>query len=110
MHFHCFSGDNILANNILRKFPNAKLGITGLIKYNSSKNLREVVKNFPLETFLCETDSPYFPPNSNDNISLPYNVFDVAVEIARIKNIEVQYVLQSNLDNSKIMYKRFFDE
>ena len=52
LHFHCFNDNYSLARNIISKFPMAKLGVTGLINYNSSKSLREVVKKMPLKHLL----------------------------------------------------------
>lgn len=58
--FHSFCGD---ANDLkeLLKFENFYIGINGIITYKNS-NLREVMKDCPLEKIVLETDSPYLSP------------------------------------------------
>lgn len=57
---HCFSGDLAFARQCLEQ--GLHLSIPGTITYPSNEQLREVVRNVPLERLLLETDSPYLSP------------------------------------------------
>lgn len=59
--FHCFSGNDYEADELLRFHPNFMLGIGGVLTFKKSK-LPETVKNIPLERIVLETDSPYMAP------------------------------------------------
>ena len=58
--FHSFSGD---ANDLkeLLKFQNFYIGINGIVTFKNS-NLRNVLKDCPLNKIVLETDSPYLSP------------------------------------------------
>lgn len=57
---HCFSGDLPFAHQCLEQ--GLYLSIPGTITYPSNEQLREVVRNVPLERLLLETDCPYLSP------------------------------------------------
>lgn len=59
--FHCFSGNDHEAGELLRFHQNFMLGIGGVLTFKKSK-LPETVKNIPLERIVLETDSPYMAP------------------------------------------------
>ncbi|MFA4942234.1 MAG: TatD family hydrolase [Patescibacteria group bacterium] len=70
---HCFSGDQKLAEEYQKL--NLMISFTGLITFN--KNWDEVIKNFPLEKIMIETDAPYMSPNPlrgkrNEPINVKY--------------------------------------
>lgn len=57
---HCFSGDLAFARQCLEQ--GLYLSIPGTVTYPSNEQLREVVRNVPLERLLLETDCPYLSP------------------------------------------------
>lgn len=57
---HCFSGDLAFARQCLDL--GLYLSIPGTVTYPSNEQLREVVRNVPLERLLLETDCPYLSP------------------------------------------------
>lgn len=57
---HCFSGDLDFARQCIDQ--GLHLSIPGTITYPSNEQLREVVRNVPLERLLLETDCPYLSP------------------------------------------------
>jgi TatD DNase family protein len=57
---HCFSGTDYLAKSCLDL--GAYLSISGIITFKKSEELRQTVKNIPLNRLLVETDSPYLAP------------------------------------------------
>lgn len=57
--FHCFSGTEKEAQEIIEL--GFMLGIGGVLTFKNS-NLREIIKDIPLEHLILETDSPYLSP------------------------------------------------
>jgi TatD DNase family protein len=88
---HSFSGNLDEATELVtHKF---KLGISGPITYNNSKDLQEVVGSLPLKAFLVETDAPYLSPHPyRGKRNEPTNVRIVAEKIAEIKGLTVEQV------------------
>ena len=67
----------------------------------NSKKLKEVVKNVPLESLMLETDSPYLTPEPyRGKKNEPYNIIYVAKEIAALKEISVEKVLDVTSNTS----------
>ncbi len=101
---HCFSYGVEMAREYLNM--GFYLGIGGVITFKNAKKLKEVVEYAPLEQIVLETDCPYLAPEPyrgkrNSSLYLPY----VAKEIARIKNIDYDEVIEVTLKNAKNMYK-----
>ena len=57
---HCFSGDWEVARRVLDL--GFHLGVTGIVTFPKSDDLREVVKKAPLDRLLVETDCPFLAP------------------------------------------------
>lgn len=58
--FHCFSGDEAQAQQIL-SFPGMLIGVNGILTFKKS-SLPAVLAGVPLERMVLETDSPYLAP------------------------------------------------
>jgi hydrolase, TatD family len=100
---HCFSYPVEIAREYLNQ--GFYLGIGGVVTFNNAKKLKEVVEYAPLEQLLLETDCPYLSPVPNRgkrNSSL--NLVYVAKEIAAIKQIDYEKVLEVTSNNAKNMY------
>lgn len=100
---HCFS----YPVEIAREFMNMGfyLGIGGIVTFQNARKLKEVVEYAPLSSLLLETDCPYLAPVPNRgkrNSSL--NLIYIAQEIANIKGIEYEEVINATADNAKKMY------
>ena len=90
---HCFSGSLEMAREFIKL--GFKLGIGGVLTFKNSEKLKNVVKNIPLENLMLETDSPYLTPEPfRGKKNEPYNIFYVAKEIARLKEISLEEVLK----------------
>lgn len=82
------------------------LGIGGVVTFTNGRKLKEVVEYAPLEQLVLETDSPYLAPvpfrgKRNCSLYLTY----VAQEIARIKQVEYDKVLEITSRNAKRFYR-----
>lgn len=101
---HCFSYGKEIAKEYLDM--GFYLGIGGVVTFNNSKKLKEVVEYMPLDRIVLETDCPYLAPVPNRgkrNSSL--NLIYVAKEIANIKNIAVEEIIERTNKNALEMYK-----
>ena len=111
IHRHCFGGDLEAAVHWILKFPGSKIGVTGLITYPHAVDAVKVVQQVSMEKLLLETDAPYFVPRAvklRHNCSFPGHVIHVAREVAKIKKITLNVVLNQNLINAREIYKLFF--
>lgn len=57
---HCFTSSQYLADEALE--IGFYISISGVVTFKKSDDLREVVKNVPLERLLIETDAPFLAP------------------------------------------------
>ena len=67
-----------------------------------------MASKIPLDKLLLETDAPYFLPlrlRGNAMNSHPGFVFDVAAQIAEVKHISVEQVLEANRNNIREVYR-----
>lgn len=101
---HCFSYGKEMAREFLNK--GYYIGIGGVVTFRNGKKLREVVEYIPLESILIETDCPYMSPEPhrgtrNSSLNLTY----IAQEIAKIKGISYDKVLEITKENGKNMYR-----
>ena len=100
---HCFSYSKEMAKEYLDM--GLYIGIGGVVTFKNAMKLKEVAEYAPLEQILLETDCPYLAPvphrgKRNTSLNLPY----VAEEIARIKGISCEEVVEVTCRNAKKMF------
>jgi len=101
---HCFSYTKEMAREYLNM--GFYLGIGGVVTFKNAKKLKEVVEYMPMEQMVLETDCPYLSPvpnrgKRNSSLNLPY----VVEEVARIKGISEDEVIEITNRNAKTMYR-----
>ncbi|GFR17095.1 putative deoxyribonuclease TATDN2 [Trichonephila clavata] len=107
IHLHCFTDVWEWALKWLNEFPNLYIGITNVVTFPSAESIHEVAKNIPLDRLLLETDAPYFVPKMSPKgtrWSHPGMAIHVAAQIAALKDISVEKVLQAARKNTKFVY------
>ncbi|MFA0373081.1 TatD family hydrolase, partial [Vibrio sp. 10N.222.54.F6] len=57
---HCFTEDQSFAEAAMEL--GFYISISGIVTFKQATELKEVVKNLPLDRLLIETDSPYLAP------------------------------------------------
>lgn len=100
---HCFSGP--LEN--AKKYLNLGylLGIGGVSTYKNT-NLKETLKDIPLESIVLETDSPYLSPEPlRREVNEPKNIKIIASNLATIKNTSLEEVTRITTNNVLKTYK-----
>ena len=101
---HSFSGSVEMAREIVKL--GMYIGIGGVVTFKNARKVVEVVQAIPPERIVLETDCPYLSPvpyrgKRNDSGMIWY----VAEKIAEIKNISVEEVLKTTLQNAKDVYR-----
>lgn len=101
---HCFSYHKEEAAKYLDM--GFYIGVGGSSTYKNAAKVREVVEYVPLDRILLETDCPYLPPvplrgTRNSSLNLPI----IAQNIAEIKGVSYDAVLDATMANAKRMYR-----
>ncbi len=101
---HSFSGSKETAREYLKL--GYLLGINGVITFKNA-NIKEVIKEIPLESLILETDSPYLTPEPfRGHQNNPSHIIDIANFVANLKDVsleELSNITNKNLEN---MFKR----
>lgn len=100
---HCFSGDAALAGELVSL--GFSLGITGVITYKKSNELRSLVKKVPLTKLLIETDCPYLSPEPyRGKPNEPAYVNHTHQALAKALGITPEEVASVTTDNARRLF------
>lgn len=100
--FHCFSGDEFQAKQVIER--GMFIGLGGVLTFKNS-NLKDIVKNVDMANILLETDAPYLAP-------MPYRgkrnesayIMEIAQFLADIKDLSLDEVAKITTNNSKKLF------
>lgn len=96
---HAYSSSVEMANKFVKM--GVMLGIGGVLTFKNGVKLREVVSKIDIKNLVLETDSPYLTPEPyRGTRNEPKNVVLVAQEMAKIKNISLDEVLEETTNNA----------
>lgn len=98
--FHCYGSTLEFARRVWA--AGFMTSFTGIITYPSAKELREVVKEVPLDKFMVETDCPYLAPQGHrGKRNEPSYVVETAEKIAEVKGMGLSDVEKQVMENTK---------
>ena len=101
---HCFSGSLETAKELMKL--GFYISFAGPVVFPKSLKLKEVAKEIPLDRLLIETDSPYLtPPPNRGKRNDPSNVYYVAQELARLKDMPLENLVAATTKNAKTIYQ-----
>lgn len=101
--FHCYSGSWEMARQAINL--GYYISFAGPVAFKNSHALKEVAKQVPMDRILIETDSPYLtPPPFRGKRNDPSKVQFVAMEIARLKGMDVDEFAAQTLENGKKVF------
>lgn len=85
--FHCFTGSSAEARRILD--AGHLIGLTGVVTFKKSEELREIVRFIPADRLLLETDAPYLAPEPlrRQKVNEPSLLVHTARVIAKLKGV-----------------------
>ncbi|MDH2924940.1 TatD DNase family protein [Nicoletella semolina] len=100
---HCFTEDWIMAKRALDL--GFYISISGIITFRNAEELREVVRQVPLERLLVETDSPYLAPVPyRGKPNQPAYVREVCEYVAALKGVSVEKMAHITTQNSQTLF------
>ena len=95
---HCFSGSIETAKEYLKL--GYHIGIGGVLTFKNT-NLKETVKEIPIEKITLETDSPYLAPTPHrGEENSPKYIPLIAEELAKQKGLSIEEVAEITTNNS----------
>lgn len=101
---HCFSGSLETAKELMKL--GFYISFAGPVVFPKSLKLKEVAKEIPLDRLLIETDSPYLtPPPNRGKRNDPSNMYYVAQELARLKDMPLGDLVTATTKNAKTIYQ-----
>lgn len=101
---HCYSGSLEMAEELIKM--GFYISFAGPVVFPKSTKLKEVARALPLDCILVETDSPYLtPPPFRGRRNDPSKVQYVAEEIARLKELPVETVIEATRKNALDIYR-----
>jgi len=95
---HCFSTSRELAEKAIDL--GFYISISGIITFNKSNELRNIVKELPLNRLLVETDAPYLAPEPfRGKCNEPSYVLETAKYIANLLNLSYEEFCNKTTEN-----------
>ena len=102
---HCFTGTKTLADAALDCGYN--LSISGVVTFKGADELRQVVRDVPLERLHVETDSPFLAPVPlRGRPNTPAYVLHTARKVAELKQVDLEQVRQVTTANARKMFPK----
>jgi TatD DNase family protein len=102
---HCFTEDLDFAKKAMDL--GFYISISGIVTFRQAIELKEVVKQLPLDRLLIETDSPYLAPVPHrGKQNQPAYVVEVASYIAQLKSISLGEVADRTTQNFRSLFLR----
>ena len=95
---HCFTGSLEDAKRALDL--DFKISFSGIVTFNSARDLQAVAKLIPSQNILIETDSPYLAPVPyRGKANQPAYVVHVAEKLAQLRGESIQTIAQQTSTN-----------
>jgi len=109
---HCYTGNWHYAQKYLDM--GLHIGFTGVITFPPKKtdpksqiDLLEVVKNYPIERLLIETDAPYLAPQAyRGQRCEPWMVEEVAKKIAELRGVTTKEITDIAENNARKLFRK----
>ena len=95
---HCFTEDWDMAKRALDL--NFYISFSGIVTFNSAKEIKEVARKIPADRYLIETDAPYLAPVPfRGKPNYPTYVRYVAEHIAELRNSRINKIAEQSTNN-----------
>lgn len=109
--FHSFTGDITELKEILSL--GFYVGYNGIITYPKAQNVRDILKETPIQRILIETDCPLLPPQKVRSgksgivkYGKPDDVDEIIEMVSSVKNIPVEKVISETNNNFESLFLR----
>ncbi len=105
---HCFAGSQEQAYEFLEL--GLHISFTGMLGYPKNDHLRQIAKNMPEDRLLLETDSPFLPvQDKRGTRNDPTAVMNIAEELALLRGIPTEDILNATIENSLKVFSRMVE-
>ena len=102
---HCFSENEEFAKKVAELWW--MISVWWILTYPKAEYLSEIIKWFPVEKIMLETDAPFLAPQWNRwKINEPSFMKDVLIKISELKNIDI-FKLEKILDKNSEEFFNF---
>ena len=102
---HCFTASAQFGRDVLDL--GLSISISGIVTFNSAKDLQEVAKTIPADRLLVETDSPFLAPVPHRGKSCePAYVSDTAKFLAELRGKSAEKLATETTDNFFKLFKK----
>lgn len=99
---HCFSGSLETASIYLKM--GFYIGVGGVVTFKNA-NIKDVIKEIPLNRIVLETDSPFLAPTPyRGTVNEPKNIRVIAEFISELKGVSTHEVEQITEENIHALY------
>lgn len=101
---HCYTGDLQSAKKFLER--GFFLSFTGIITFQKTAYLADIIKQLPATSFLIETDAPYLTPMPfRGRRNHPIYVRYIAKRIADIRGVSLDEIARQTVENTKTLFE-----
>ncbi len=101
--FHCFTETRSVAEAALAL--GFHISISGIVTFKNALQIKEVASFVPLDRLLVETDAPYLAPVPHrGKLNHPALVRHVAEEVAKLRDIDIDYLAQATTANFRRLF------
>jgi TatD DNase family protein len=95
---HCFSSGRRLAERAINL--GFYISISGIVTFKNAQDLRDIVKDVPVERILVETDAPFLAPIPNrGKRNEPAFVTNTAAKVAELKGMDNRALSAASTEN-----------
>lgn len=100
---HCFSGDTVLAYQVLDL--GLYISVPGIVTFKNASELQKVTREIPLERMLLETDGPFLTPIPfRGKRNRPEYLLYTAAKVAELKNISIEELARQISENTRQLF------
>ncbi len=102
---HCFSGSAWLRDQALDL--GFYISVSGIATFKKAQDLRDILKEVPLERLLVETDSPYLAPEPyRGKSNEPAFMIETAKKLAELKEISLDKLTTHTTENFLTLFSK----
>lgn len=101
--FHCYSGSEEMAREIVKK--GFYVSLSGSVTFKNAVKLKKVAEALPLDRLLIETDCPYLAPHpKRGKRNEPAYVVHTAAYIAQLRDLSLAEMARITWENGRRVY------
>jgi TatD DNase family protein len=102
---HCFSSGRALAEAALEM--GFFISLSGILTFGKSEEIRDIVRDVPLDRLLVETDAPYLAPApKRGKRNEPAFVVHTAAKLAEVKGLTPEELAELTSANFRRLFTR----